>query len=249
MGALPPAAVRAASRRSPEGSGVLLPGGQIDAKVGSGLPTLERRRMGVAFDRHALLDALDALGRAAVSAGGRIEIAVYGGSALMLASNFRFASEDVDVTVLDTPWPGWLRDAAAEIGDAHGWTAEWFNDAVAFHLSPLADRAADHVEFGTFPREEGPVGLVVHVPSAPYMLALKLKAIRVVDPLKGGQEAGDILNLMRVVGLHTAEEAIALLARYFPSSGADAGKQRFLLKHLSSLGKAVDVPEYPRRGL
>ena len=80
------------------------------------------------------------------------------------------------------------------------------------------------------------------------MLALKLKAIRVADPLKGGQEAGDILNLMRVVGTRTAEEAIAVLARYFPASGADADKQRFLLKHLWPLGEEVHAPEYPRRG-
>ena len=41
--------------------------------------------------------AFDEIGRAAVAAGTRLQIAVYGGSALMLASNFRFATEDVDV--------------------------------------------------------------------------------------------------------------------------------------------------------
>lgn len=205
--------------------------------------------MGVPFDRAALLEALDAVGRAAVAAGRRLELAIYGGSALMLASNFRLASEDVDVALLGTVWPDWLREAIAAIGDARGWSPDWFNDAVAFHLSPLADRAADHVEFGSFPRDEGAIGLVVHVPTAPYMLALKLKAVRLADPIKGGQEAGDIRNLMRVVGIGTAEEAVALLARYFPVSAADAGKQRFLLKHLSRLGDEADAPEYPRRGL
>ena len=45
--------------------------------------------MTVAFDRDALLDAFDRIGRAAVEAGTKLQIAVYGGSALMLASNFR----------------------------------------------------------------------------------------------------------------------------------------------------------------
>ncbi len=50
------------------------------------------------LDRDKLLAAFDEIGRAAVEAGTRLEIAVYGGSALMLASNFRFATEDVDVS-------------------------------------------------------------------------------------------------------------------------------------------------------
>jgi hypothetical protein len=49
--------------------------------------------MSAAFDRDALLDAFDRIGRAAAQAGTKLQIAVYGGSALMLASNFRFATE------------------------------------------------------------------------------------------------------------------------------------------------------------
>ena len=44
--------------------------------------------MSIAFDRDALLDAFDRIGRAAAQAGTKLQIAVYGGSALMLASNF-----------------------------------------------------------------------------------------------------------------------------------------------------------------
>lgn len=86
----------------------------------------------------------------------------------------------------------------------------------------------------------------MHVPSARYLLALKLKAIRVTDPIRGDQERLDILNLMRVVGIRSADEAIDLLARYFPNSGVSAEKQRFLLKYMNSEG-ALDAPEYPRR--
>jgi hypothetical protein len=97
--------------------------------------------------------------------------------------------------LIDHPWPRWLRDAVGGIAAANGWAPDWFNDAVTFHLSPLADRAADHLEFGTFPRDNDPPGLIVSVPSASYLLALKLKAIRVTDPLCGEQERLDILNL------------------------------------------------------
>jgi hypothetical protein len=184
--------------------------------------------MSGALDREALLDAFDQIGRAAASAGTKLQIAVYGGSALMLASNFRFSTEDVDVSRLEQPLPHWLAAAIRRIVRENHSQEDWFNDGVAFHLSPLADRAADHLEFGTFPRDGSPPGLVVSVPSAEYLLALKLKAARVMDPLRGETERLDILNLMRVVDISAVEEAIALLGRYFPVSAASSEKQLFL---------------------
>jgi hypothetical protein len=201
--------------------------------------------MSASFDRDALLDAFDQIGRAAALAETKLHIAVYGGSALMLASNFRFATEDVDVSELEHPLPDWLAAVVAKIAQENGWQDDWFNDGVAFHLSPLADRALDHLEFGTFPREDSPPGLVVSVPSAEYLLALKLKAVRVTDPVRGETERLDILNLMQVVGISTAEEAIALLGRYFPISAASSDKQRFLLENMSREG-GIDAPKYPR---
>jgi hypothetical protein len=201
--------------------------------------------MSAAFDREALLDAFDQIGRAAVQAGTKLHIAVYGGSALMLASNFRFATEDVDVSRLEQPLPHWLATVVREIGEKNGWKEDWFNDGVAFHLSSLADHAADHLEFASFPRDGDAVGLAVSVPTAEYLLALKLKAFRVLDPARGEAERLDILNLMRVVGISSAEEAIALLARYFPISAASSEKQRFLLKNMNLEG-ALDAPKYPR---
>ncbi|MDO9057911.1 MAG: hypothetical protein Q7U92_02660 [Bradyrhizobium sp.] len=201
--------------------------------------------MAAAFDRGALLDAFDQIGRAAVKAGTKLQIAVYGGSALMLASNFRFATEDVDVSQLEYPLPDWLAAVVHEIAERNRWQDDWFNDGVAFHLSPLADRAADHLEFGTFPRDGTPPGLVVSVPSAEYLLALKLKAARIMDPLRGETERLDILNLMQVVGIATVEDAIALLGKYFPVSAASSEKQRFLLKNINREG-GIDAPKYPR---
>jgi hypothetical protein len=202
--------------------------------------------MARALDCDKLLGAFDEIGRAATAAGTQLQIAVYGGSALMLASNFRFSTEDVDVSKLEQPWPEWLRRIVDKLAAANGWQPNWFNDGVAFHLSTLAKLGGDHLEFSSFPRGD-PAGLVVYLPSAEYLLALKLKAMRVNDPIRGEQERLDILNLMRVAGIRTAEDAIALLTRYFPNSGAAAEKQRFLLKHMNPEG-AVDAPEYPRRG-
>jgi hypothetical protein len=201
--------------------------------------------MSAAFDREALLDAFDAIGRAAVQAGTKLQIAVYGGSALMLASNFRFATEDVDVSELPRPLPDWLEKVVSQLAKENHWRDNWFNDGVVVHLSSLADQAADHREFGTFPRDTSKPGLVVSVPTAEYLLALKLKAFRIMDPLRGETERLDILNLMRVAGVSRIEDAVALLGRYFPMSAASSEKQQFLLKNMSHEG-AADAPKYPR---
>ncbi len=201
--------------------------------------------MTVALGRDALLDAFDRIARAAVEAGMKLQIAVYGGSARMLASNFRFATEDVDVSELPRPLPEWLTRTVQEIARERGWQEDWFNDAVVFHLSSLADSADDHLEFGTFPRDGTSPRLVVSVPTAEYLLALKLKAFRIMDPLRGEDERLDILNLMRVIGISTADEAVALLSKYFPLSAASPEKQRFLLKNMNREG-GVDAPKYPR---
>lgn len=198
------------------------------------------------FDRQALVDAFDTIGAAARTEGTRVEFAVYGGAALMLAGNFRFATEDVAIAELAEPWPAWLHAATSEIAARNGWAEAWLNDAVTFHLSPLADRAADLLEFGSFPRDGAP-GLTVTVPTAAYMLALKLKAARITDPLKGPQEAADIRHLMEVVGVD-AEGAMEVLRRFFPRSAEDGAKQRFLLKRLmaDAAGEDGDAPRYGR---
>jgi hypothetical protein len=201
------------------------------------------------FTEDELLDAFDQIAEAAILAGQRLELVVYGGSALMLAGNFRYSTEDVDIAQIADEWPQWLMDSAARIAKNKGWSHDWLNDAVAFHLSPLAELSRDHVVMGTFPRGGGAHGLIVHVPNADYMLALKLKAMRLLDPAKGTKEISDIVNLMRVVGVKDAEEAIAILAKFFPNSAASAEKQRFLFKNL--IGKELvkeksHAPVYPR---
>ena len=205
-------------------------------------------RAGGTFDQAALVAAFEVIGEAAVRNGARLDLFVYGGSALMLASNFRFATEDVDIAQLDQPWPAWFETAVADTADRNQWSRDWINDAVSVHLSPLATRSADHIEFASYPSTGETIGLCVAVPTADYLLALKLKAIRILDPVKGQQEADDIWNLMRLLQIESPEEAVAILARYFPRSGKDPAKQLFLLRHLkpSPDMEVRDAPQYGR---
>ncbi|MET0633958.1 MAG: hypothetical protein ABWY92_24235 [Xanthobacteraceae bacterium] len=205
--------------------------------------------MATAFDRDQLLEAFDEIGRAAIAAQTRLEIAVFGGSALMLASNFRFSTEDVDIAEIGRPWPEWLAAVVERIGARNGWPADWLNEAVAFHLSKLANPARDLVLLGTFPRASEQVGLVVFVPTARYMLALKLKALRVADFDKGSTDLADTAALLRVLAVKDVEAAIGILAEFFPISAVHADKQRFVLKRLLSAKSPADAPRYPRSSL
>jgi hypothetical protein len=200
--------------------------------------------MKAAFDRYALLDAFDRIGYAAIDAGTKLQIAVYGGSALMLASNFRFATEDVDIAEIGGEWPEWLTSVVAAIAREKGWSEDWLNDAVTFHLSPLAELQRDHLPFGNFPRRTEAVGLTVLIPKARYLLAMKLKSLRISDFEKGAVDMADTAHLLHALGITEVEQAIAVLAEFFPRSAADADKQRFVLKRLLSQELATDAPKY-----
>ena len=202
--------------------------------------------MAIAFDRDARLDAFDRSGVAAVAAKTRLQIAVYGGSALMLASNFRFATEDVDIADIGGAWPDWLKAVVADIAHEKGWGEDWFNDGVTFHLSSLASARTDHQLFGTFPRRGDEVGLTVFIPTLRYMLAMKLKSLRVADFRKGERDLEDVSHLLRAANVTDVEQAIDILRDYFPRSAADAEKQRFVVKRLLSQDQKIDAPEYPR---
>ena len=162
------------------------------------------------FDRNQLLAAFDVIGEAAPAAGTRLEICVYGASVLTLASNFRFSTEDVDVAAIETPWPAWLAEAAAAVAKRNGWQEHWLNDGIEIYLSPSARLIEDHLPFGSFPRASDKAGLLVHVPTGRYILALKLRALHIGDPREANSDLDDVQSLLRSLNIATADEAIAI---------------------------------------
>jgi hypothetical protein len=148
------------------------------------------------FTRERIVAALGELGARAWARGLVIDLAVYPGSCLTLVSNFRISTRDVDaVAVRDQ---GIVNDLAAEVAAALGLPPSWLNDGVRTYLSPRVDLPAQHELFATYPSEIQP-GLRVFVPNAPYMLAMKLLALR-IDPAAETQDLPDILALLDVVG-------------------------------------------------
>jgi hypothetical protein len=177
----------------------------------------------MALTKEDLAHAFHDLGRLAFAEGKVIDLVVYGGSALMLVSNFRESSWDIDAVARSEQ--DFVDRAAKIIAAQRGWSRDWLNDGVRTYLSPLADEDASHELFATYPNESSP-GLRVYVPTPQYMLAMKLMALRI--EAVGGKDFDDILNLMRVVGITSPEQIVDLAAQFYPEAKI-SGKLRLAL--------------------
>ena len=168
-----------------------------------------------------LHDAFAELGALVRAEGKVIDLAVYGGSALMLVSNFRVATRDVDAVAAEDQ--GLVERLAGAIAARRNWPADWLNDGVRTYLSPAVDGMGQHhALFRAYPSEPKP-GLRVFVPSAEYILAMKLMAMR-IDPAAGTADFWDILNLLDIVGLK-AEEVVSFAAAFYPEARISARLQ------------------------
>ena len=175
-----------------------------------------------------LHDAFMELGAQARREGKVIDLAIYGGSALMLASNFRVATQDVDAVVEGDQ--GTLARLADEIARTRNWPRDWLNDGVRTYLSPNVNGLQEHhALFRAYPSEQEP-GLRVFVPSPEYMLAMKLMAMR-LDPTGDKSDLADIINLIDVVGLNTPEDVVAFAASFYPEAKI-SGRLRLGIREL-----------------
>jgi len=193
--------------------------------------------------RDALEQAFMELGTLARAEGKVIDLAVYGGSALMLASNFRETTRDVDGVVGTDQ--SLIDRLAATIAANRGWPADWLNDGVRTYLSPNVEGVSEHHElFRSYPSEQEP-GLRVFVPTPEYILAMKLMAMR-LDETSGKSDLADIINLLDVVEIATPEAAIAFAAGFYPEARVSArlllGLQELWRLKRARHGESPDEP-------
>ena len=162
--------------------------------------------------------AFDKIGKAAREAGIVCEIAVFGGTAIMLASDIRKATQDVDA-VFDPKHREFLYNIAATVAWELNLPEDWLNEAVRRLAPPPGGSEPNLALQGEYPRDnDGPVGLRVDLPPASYLLAMKLLANRSADDLDKQQtDLIDIQNLMKVTGIETYEGLLALMRECYPN--------------------------------
>jgi hypothetical protein len=155
-----------------------------------------------------IIHALRRLGELAHAEGVTLEVSLYGGAVFTLVYGSRDATLDVDALVRPTEI---ARRLAIQVAKELELPEDWLNDHVRVFLSEKeAKRRLKGDEFGP--------GLQVSVPTAAYLLALKLRACRPPLPGYAGDYA-DIRFLLRKMELRSFPEVEAVFDRFFPQDG------------------------------
>lgn len=188
------------------------------------------------FDRASIEAAFERMGELARAEGKVVEISVYGGSALILTLNHRPATRDVDaVFERDRTF---VRKAVARIASEFGWQENWLNDGVKDFLSRMDGDTGAKSLFRTFP-SGGQAGLRVFVASPGYLFAMKCLAMRFAG--SESQDRDDIMRLARELSISSFEDAVSIVARYYPADELPP-KTRLGLEEMFGPGTACGGP-------
>lgn len=153
------------------------------------------------------------LAHEAVAASKVIDLAVFGGVAMMLTLPARPATRDVDAIALNDPT--FVREAAKRVARERGWPEDWLNDAAKGFLSERQTDPSSMSLFRTYPSEQEP-GLRVFIARPEYLLAMKCIAMR-LDSSGGSRDVEDIKALVSLLDLTKVEEVLNIVAHYYPN--------------------------------
>ena len=137
------------------------------------------------------------------------EVSLFGGAVMCLAFQARPATKDVDAIFRPVAE---IRRAIEIIADRHSIPANWMNDAVKGYWAEHRERVLIDMP-----------NLTVFVPEPDYLLAMKAIAAR-----GGTYDREDVLKLIEVTGLNSAEEVFAIIEKYYPKNQIKPGTQYFI---------------------
>jgi hypothetical protein len=158
-----------------------------------------------ALSQNRLRQALRRLGELARTEGVELELSLYGGAVFTLVYGSRESTKDVDGVIRPAEIG---RKLARQVAREQALPEDWLNGDVAQFLSEREDRRP-------YPKDDLGPGLVVTIPTAAYLLALKLRACRPPLPGYPGDEA-DILFLLREIRPASREDIAAVFVRFSP---------------------------------
>jgi hypothetical protein len=140
------------------------------------------------------------------------EIAIYGGSAILLQFDWRKASRDVDARVTSERSHGLVIDAAANAATQLGLPRSWLSENVTMYTR-RGEGEADRVSLGLYPSPER-FGLRVTAAKPSYILAMKLKALQraTIDD----RDYEDAVNLSVECGVSSVDELRDVFRQFFP---------------------------------
>jgi hypothetical protein len=122
-----------------------------------------------------------------------------------------------------------IRRLARQIAEEYGWDTNWLNDGVKGFLSAEDANPEAKRLFRTYPSEAEP-GLRVMVANPGYLFAMKCRAMR-IGGIDESLDVDDIRRRAKEIGLTRAEEALELVAAYYPARLIEP-KTRFGLEEI-----------------
>ena len=134
-----------------------------------------------------------------------LEVALYGGAVFTLVYGSRDSTRDVDAVIKPADIGARL---VAQVAKEQDLTEDWLNENVQQFLSPYGERRS-------FPTAEFEPGLNVTIPTAAYLLALKLQAARGAMLGYPGDEP-DIRFLLQKIKPAHIEAVDEIYERFFP---------------------------------
>ena len=157
------------------------------------------------LSRARITQALRRLGELAHKQKVTLEVSLYGGAVFTLVYGSRDATKDVDDVVRQSEI---AKALAVKVAGELGLPDDWLNDHVKQFLAEKeAKRELPQSDFGE--------GLRVSVPTAAYLLAMKLRACR--PPLPGyAGDYGDIRFLVEKMQISSVDAAEAMHDKFFP---------------------------------
>lgn len=176
------------------------------------------------LDRGRLRQAFELLGRDLARRGLLVELAVYGGGALMLQFEWRRSTEDVDAVVRAGFDERLLAPSIEAVASEMELDSGWLNNAVGMYTALEENETLFEVG-GSYPAI-GDLGLRVFLANPRYLLAMKLCALASYD--RGDKDMDDARKLAVHLGIADEEALIRLYVSIHDEEPPSTARLRFV---------------------
>jgi hypothetical protein len=177
------------------------------------------------LDRETIVRALSRLSELLGDRGITGEVCLLGGTVMVLAFQTRARTKDVDAIFHPAQV---IRELARVVQAEMDLPEGWINDGAKGFVSARHETTA-----GDLPQFEH---LRLTAPTAEYMLAMKCMAARIADRPEERGDLGDIAFLIHHLGLRSPDQAMSIVARYYPEEQIPA-RTRFVIEDIfASMG-------------
>jgi hypothetical protein len=177
------------------------------------------------LSRESILEAFQEMSDVLARRGASGEICIFGGTVMVLAFAARLSTKDVDAIFQPAEI---IREAAREVGEAHGFPPNWLNDAAKGFIS-----ARHETIQGSLPQFSN---LRLMMPTPEYLLAMKCMASRIGGVEGETHDVSDIVFLIRHLKLKNAGEVMDVVVAYYPKDRLPV-KAQYLVEGLFAEGK------------